>query len=534
MTPFAQLRLWWRRGAAGEKIAASVAAVAVLALAAWVVVPVSDDDEGTTQLQTSTAAGETEDGVAAGDATQAPAGATDDGGQAPAAGGTTGGQATGGAPTGGTGAAATGTGDAAAGPSAEEPAGEGSSCLPTAGQGVTDKTILVAVPLLDLAGPIGNGAAGVASAEELERIAAAVIDDINARGGVQCRKLTAKYYRMNPISPDGGRSGCLQILQDKPAIVTDVGGFAFPQGAYLCVPQQRVPVITSQLLLPSELAKYSPYIATPGADMVTMVRNSAFGLRDRGFFDPAKGFKKLGLLMDECSSEANKLLEEALAKAGVGGDKISKYTFACPPNGFGSPTDMAAGASQHRREGVSHVIPFTGSGSFNRYVDAAEGQLFRPKYAVTDYQGVPVTAASNLKPNPEAFHGALAMTGNQYGMETTANFPVDAGTRRCQAILKKAGFGPEYSFGKQGGLACTVLWDAEAAFARAASFAPDAILKGLLAAGTVQHAYPSPDATFKAPNKFYGGDTWTPIQWAKDCSCWHRLEPTRRPSYPPA
>jgi hypothetical protein len=193
---------------------------------------------------------------------------------------------------------------------------------------------------------------------------------------------------------------------------------------------------------------------------------------------------------------------------------------------------MAQAVAQHRRDGVTHVIPLTGSGSFNRYVDAAEAQGYRPKYAVTDYQGLPITAASNLKPNGENFDGAIAMTTNSFGMNTTPGAQLDAGTKRCQGLITKAGLPPENVY-KGGGGGCTALWDVEAALKHARSLAPDGILPGLFAAGTVQHAYSTPDATFKAPFKYYGGDTWLPIQWRKDCSCWHWQEHTRRPSYAP-
>lgn len=520
MRSFLQFRLWWRRGSQAEKSAALGSALLAVVLAGWALVPAgtSGGDSATTAVAAAEApasgaaagavpGGETATSVAGGAAPVAPVGSV-----------------------GGVGSA-TGTGTtpqtAAAGSTA---AAGGPSCPSGGGRGVTDKTISIAAPVLDLAGPIGNGAAGVASADELQKMGQAVVDDINARGGVACRKLSVKFYKLNPIGPDQGRSGCLQILQDAPAVVADLGGFAFPQGSYLCIPQQKVPLIGQANLTPSELSQYRGYLASVSSDMATVMRDTAFGLRDRGFFDPAKGFKKLGLLYDQCSPETNKLLDDYLAKAGIGGDKVSKYTFPCPPNGFGNPADMAAAAAQHKRDGVTHVLPLTGSGSFNRYVDAAEGQLFRPKYAVTDYQGVPVTAVSNLKPNPEAFDGAVAMSPGTYGINTTPGATLDAGTKRCQGIIAKAGFGPDYAFYKTGGGVCSVLWGVEAALARAKALTPDQIVPGLLAAGTVQFAFPVADATFRPPAKYYGGDTWAPISWRKGCACWN-VDAPRRPSY---
>jgi hypothetical protein len=387
------------------------------------------------------------------------------------------------------------------------------------------------VALLDLAGPIGNGAAGQASADDGEQMAKAVIADLNARGGAACRQLSAKYYKLNPIGPDQGRSGCLQILQDKPAMVIDLGGFAFPQGSYTCIAQQKVPILTSSAVLSAEVDKFFPYLASGGlGELATVMRDTVFGLKERGFFDPAKGFKKLGILVDQCSPGTNKAFDDALVKAGIPGNQISKYEFSCPPNGFPSPADMTAAVAQHQREGVTHVIPVTGGGAFKTYTESARGQLFRPKYAITDYQGNTVTATSPLHPPPDDFDGALSMTTGTFGMDTTPGVAPDAGTKRCQGLAVKAGFGPDQVF-KGAGAVCTLVWTAEAALNHARTLTPDAILPGLFEAGTLQVAYSNAEVTYRAPRKLYTGDTYLPVVWAKDCTCWHQMERTRHPSF---
>ena len=270
------------------------------------------------------------------------------------------------------------------------------------------------------------------------------------------------------------------------------------------------------------------------------MRDTAFGLRDVGWFDPAKGFKKLGILEDECAPEVNKQLDDALAKVGFTGAQISKYTFACPQGGFASPADMAQAASQHRAAGVTHDILLTGGGSQKAYVAAASQQGYHPQYDFTDYQGAVITAGSATGPNANDIDGALDMTQGKFGMESpsgvggggaTPGVPVDAPTKRCQALAVKAGLSPDIVFQGAGGL-CSLFWTVEAALNHAQALTPDAMLPGLFGAGPLQFSWPVADAVFKPPSKYYGGDTWWPIQYHKDCSCWHVLDPNRRPSYP--
>jgi len=534
MTPYLQLRLWWRRASSGDRLAASLALALVVALAAWVLLPTNSK-----KSSTSLGAGAT--------------GATDVAGQANGAGGAAGGAGSGGggaaaAAGTGSGAAVGGTGrsaGAAASGSASRAGGQagglantrspatGAPChgTPNGAPGVTDKTISMDVAVLDLAGPIGNNAAGQASADDLTKFGQTLLADVNARGGLACRSATAKFYKVNPIGADQGRNACLQIIQDHPALAIDAGGFAFPQSAYDCIPQQKIPLVTSSLILTSEASKFAPYLATPSSDLGTDMRDTAFGLRDVGWFDPAKGFKKLGLLEDECAPEVNKQLEDALAQVGITAGQTSKYTFACPQGGFASPADMAQAESQHRAAGVTHDILLTGGGSQRSYVAAASQSGYHPQYAFTDYQGAVITAGSATGPSASDIDGALDMTSGKFGMEKTPGFPIDAPTKRCQALAVKAGLSPDMVFQGGGGI-CSLFWTVEAALNHAPALTPEAMLPGLFGAGPLQLAWPQADTVFKPPSKYYGGDTWWPLQFHGDCACWHILDPNRRPSYP--
>lgn len=522
MTPFLQLRLWWLRAPSGDRVAATLAAAVVVALAGWVLVPANSDS---TEVQASGPAAGPATTVPGETASTGPAGTVATGG-----GGSSGGAQQNGSSTGAGGSTA-GGGSTSGGGSTGGTGASGSRCqsTPDGAPGVSDRSVTVAFSLLDLAGPIGNSAANQASADDQQRMVQALVDDVNARGGFACRSVSPKYYRLNPISPDQGRGGCLQIIEARPAVVADLGGFAFPQGAYNCIPQQKIPLLTVSLIQTSEVKRFAPYLASPAADLGTVMRITGVGLKVTGWFSASNGFKKLGLLYDECSPEVNKQLDDAIAKAGITAAKISKYTFACPDNGFASPAEMAQAASQHRAAGVTHVIPLTGGGSFKPYTEAAERQGFRPKYAVTDYQGMPITAASSLRPNIDNFDGAVDMSTARFGMQTTPGFPIDAMTKRCMSVATKAGL-PQSIVYQGGGGSCSAVWTLEAAFKYATALTPDAILPGLFRAGTVRLPYPLSDSVFRAPLKLYGGDSWAPIKWSKSCSCWRITERTRRSS----
>lgn len=536
MTPFLQFRLWWRRSTSGERVPAVLATLAVLALAAWVLTPTTSDDD-----QVSAGPG----GFASTDDTATDDLADDDGatspddapaasGQEPSGTSSGTGSSTGSGPrsTGGHGTSA--GGDAPAGGGGDDVgAGAERACPPTpqGARGVTDDELLVVFALLDLAGPIGNGAVNQASAAESQRLLETIVADINANGGLACRQVRAKFYRVNPISPNATQAACIDIVEDRPALAVDAGGLVYAN-AFNCVAQQRVPTMTAMNLLPADVERFAPYLAAPSGDLGTVMTTFPRGLEARGFFDPASGFEKLGLLMDECAPQANEILLSQLTAVGIGKDERSIYRFACPESGFASPADMSQAVVQHRGDGATHVLPITGSGSFNAYAEAAEGQRYRPRYAVTDYQGIIITTASNLKPNADNFDGAVAITTGTFGLDTTPGLTIDAATRRCVAHAEKAGLDPAMVY-NGGGTACSMAWTAAAALDNARALSPEAILPGLFEAGAVELSHPLANATFGPPLKFTGGDTWWPIEWHKECTCWKVLDPNRKPSVRP-
>lgn len=526
MTPFLQLRLWWRRAPVPNRIMSSVAMVAFVALVAWLVLPT--DDVGTGDVETVAPAGAPGAGGAAPGAT-VPGGApvTVD----PAAGGGGPGSPAAGAGSGGD---AGGGGTPAAGAPGGGTSVSGGACLATPPDtpGVDDATITIGFGYPNLAGAIGNSAVGLASPEEFRAMARAVVDDVNAAGGVQCRQLAIRIYEGNPINQDQTQSTCLQVGQDAPFMFADAGAFVYPLGQYGCLAQQRIPTVTVAQPLTSDIDRFFPYLASTSADTETEMHTAVLGAQQRGFFDPANGFVKLGILMDDCTPEVNEQFEAALDRAGIPDEQVSRYVFSCPGGGFASPAEMAQAVVQFKnRDGVTHVVPLTGGGSFLSFSQAAEQQRYRPRYLVTNYNGFIITATTPTGPNAENFHGALAISLGTYGMDTTPGHPVDAGTARCQEVLGRAGFGPEMVFAPQGGGVCSAIWTAVAAINATPQLTREAVLQGLFAAGPVQLAYSYPDTVFSAPRKLFGGDSWSALQFDKACYCWRIISDGRLPSF---
>ena len=226
MRPFMQFRLWCRQAAGGERLAAGLAGLLLVALAAWALVPSKTGPgggglltAGTGQVSGSQAAGSRSGGSTVGSgssALSAPSGSNDNGltNGGPGSGGAIGAAA--GSPGQGqpapTGTTSGPTGPGANGQASPNTSGAGCPTGASPATGITSNQIKLGIALVSLAGSVGNAAFQVPSPQVQQADFAAVIDSINKSGGVQCRQLAATYYPSNPIDQSSEHAVCLLSL----------------------------------------------------------------------------------------------------------------------------------------------------------------------------------------------------------------------------------------------------------------------------------------------------------------------------------
>ncbi|HEX5268500.1 MAG TPA: ABC transporter substrate-binding protein [Acidimicrobiales bacterium] len=391
--------------------------------------------------------------------------------------------------------------------------------------------IRIGVVLLSLAGPVGNQAVGVASPQAQQDMAQALIDDINKAGGVQCRKLVPTYYQVNPVDSVNQHSECLQIVQDGVFAVIDGGGFSYPIASRDCVVQNKIPLYSQVGIVPTEgNQQFYPYLFSPAATYDVDMRDVALGAKARGFFSSSSGFHLLGVLDDDCTPEVNADLDTALSLAGVRPAQISRFVFACPPSGFAPPSAMAQAVEQFKLAGVTNVIPVTGGGSFDTFTKIAQQQDFRPRYAVSDYDGLSSTVESTQGPDPQNFDGAVATIPWRTG-QLASGLPADPATQRCNQEMTAHGLPTMAEASAIQGVYCALLTMFTTSAERAPRLTRTALVDGLDASGTVGFSFPFADGTFNRAHKIAGGDYWRPIQWHAGCTCWKVLDPAFQPSF---
>ena len=523
MTPFQEFRLWARRAPNAERNAALLVAVVVLAAATWVFVPTSSTGSNASLGQGAPAApGAAAPGVGPAapvvpgplssvgpsllpgqSAPPAQPGSVD-----PVTGQTTG-------PTPGV-PGATNT-----------PRQNGANpCLASDAKGVSAQQIKIAVIRTSIAGPVANSAFGISTPAEQTKMYQAVIDNLNASGGVACRKLVPTYYNGNPTDQSQLRQMCLDIAASGAFAVLDTGAYAqYP--LIDCYAQHKIPYFGAYLIARGLQKKYYPYLFDFNL-LDDVYRDAIFGLRDRGFWTAAKGFKKLGFIYRDCNLDVINAMKSQLNQAGVPNSSIVTYNVGCP-TALASPSDLQQAVLKFKQAGVNTVTTAYFLGDFAGFTNAANQQNFKPRYGIAD-DAVLALSYGSMAPNAKNLDGAVAISPTRDGEERTAGTVPSAGTRRCDAILKKAGLGPTYTLPNIAGNACDNVWMFAAAVANSGTIRPTTLAAGLQAS-TVDFSYPQGPTDFSKAGTTTGGQFWRTVGFQVGCKCWRLLETGFHRSY---
>ena len=516
MTPFQHVRFWARRAPVGQRAAvtAAIAALAV-ALIALVIVPSSRHD-GANQIAKSGGARPVA-GANTGQSPTAGAGGTDS-----TAGGGANGNATNGSPTGG-------VADSGAN-------GGGGGCVspPGSDQGVTDSEIKIAVILVNAGGSTTTQAFGVPAPEQQQQNYQAVIDYVNAHGGVACRKLNPVYFSPNAVDQSSLQQACLDIAQAGVFAVVDAGAYIAYAQLSKCFPEAQLPFWAAGSLAQKLQQHYYPFLFAAEGLAEVAQRNSVFALNQQGFFSAANGFSKLGIVVRSCEPEYFPEYVDTLHQIGLVDSQILSYDLGCSgASPFANPADVANAVLKFKQNGATHVTFIDDNPDFGPFTNIAETQGYRPKYGL--YDGVTFATANSATSNYNSnnIDGAVGITPTRYGEQSTSGLTRSPATVVCDDLMAANGRPPSYQDQGVGGIACSSIWGLAASINHAPALQRDALAAGLETAGSFDASFPVGPNDMSVPNTTTGGQFWRTIRFSAACRCWQVVgDPAFQPSFP--
>jgi hypothetical protein len=339
---------------------------------------------------------------------------------------------------------------------------------------------------------------------ESQQIWQAVIDEVNARGGLGGHRIVPTYSFIDSESgTNASRSQAASELFTNDAKVFAVvidGATDISMAA--CLAARHTPAIdigqTSYPYDDVDLQRLAPYLYLPGRLSMGRFATYIDTLAAQGFFDKSS---KVGLLRFDLPNQLRtrrNVIEPALHRHGLALDGDFAFTPVEGTADLPRAADEAnAAVLQMRAAGIDRVL-FLGSGLSLPYVfpTVAESQGYRPRYGITTDDG-PDFMATNA-PAAQMTDAMAVGWEPQYDVaDSDAVLKSGARWRNCAARMRQAGFPA------RDGRRCTALYFLEQALHGARTLTPSALRDGAARIGTADYSTQN-YATFYGPKRYDG------------------------------
>jgi hypothetical protein len=341
----------------------------------------------------------------------------------------------------------------------------------------------------------------------------AVVDKINARGGVRCRRLLVKFYTDGVLDTSQEHSACLQMAADKLFMVFNN---MFNTSEQTCIPKAKIPNLWYTPPHTPDVKQYSPYIMSWQPDFDQLIHEYVFGAKAQGFFT---GMKKLGILQQSCYPDENVAIRRELTAAGIDPAKAFVFDEGCSQSPQNPQTDQQA-ALQMQQHGVTHIVNVAYANDAGLSI-AADNQGYSPKFAHMEDASAQAIETGSTKPG-KSFNNTLLITTIQTGGPNTPGYAFNPETVACDKLMASKGLGSTHIKGGVPlfGIACVDGLLFTQMVEKAPALTRTAMSTGLTKIGTLDLAYPAGPVNISNQQIPTGGQLARPGKWQTSCNCW--------------
>lgn len=307
-------------------------------------------------------------------------------------------------------------------------------------QGVTGETIKLGFVVYSDAEALYDSVGASVNFGDQEKQIRALVDDLNRRGGIAGREIDPVIAKIRSTSadPEGDANrACVRLTEDEHVFAfIGVGG---RPSFYSCFAQHRTLSISASTTVgDDEILKATfPWYQIPNGKSDTRLWQVLIPeLKRLGYFgrDP-----KVGLVAADFPEYRRVVSNTVMPTLGKVGIKVADTFFAriSHLNDFGSiQGQMAQAVLRFKSKGIDHVMFIPSYALPFFFMQNAESQNYRPRYAV-ESGSVPGQAQTAI---PKAqFRGAVGMGWRPQFDVLDNQFPYTAQEKRCFAVMEKGG-----------------------------------------------------------------------------------------------
>jgi hypothetical protein len=368
---------------------------------------------------------------------------------------------------------------------------------------------------------VGAGDAKPASGDAVKALYQALIDEVNARGGLLGRKITPVWYAQDAQSTQSlsanDEAACATFTQDSKVTLAVLGGF-FTEDLLACLHKARVFTFSGATFLFDDQVTFDSYptYATAGAlNLTRMSKVYVDSLFAQKYFTPGS---KIGVVAYDSPPFA-RALEQALKPAlAAHGLKIEDTALVPTLNNIGATGNagpaIQSGVLRFQSKNIDRVLFLGTSGLGFVWMTSAEAQHYRPRYGLS----------TNDTPQPLAATAPAAQLTDSIGVGwnragDVADPVANAASKRCDSVLQARGL----PTGGQGLGVCDHVWGLEAAVKAAGRFEADSITAALPKVGALRPA--TALLVQYGAGRRDGVAAAAPLAFMTDCTCFRYTGP---------
>lgn len=243
----------------------------------------------------------------------------------------------------------------------------------------------------------------------------AYVDEINARGGINGRKVEPYYRSVDVLDSNSGAAACRYMTQDA-KVFAATGNLLLPADAACVTRQGRTYFFSANLYADETYQAAGGLLASFGMRGSRMMRNWVAELDRIEYLDGEKIAILSGEATDPSGATAN-ALKAALQAAGHTVVRMSRFSA---DRGTGS-SQIPVEVSQTRGAGATTVFLLSDGLYTAQFVQQADGQGYRPKYTTSPWTSNDTDASmQNLPPSADGLLGVTSAYPFKYWAETAA------------------------------------------------------------------------------------------------------------------
>jgi len=412
------------------------------------------------------------------------------------------------------------------GATAGRAASAGGAPLTASDRGVSPTTIKVGALLLDIATVGRLGVAVAIDPAQQQAAFQAFADDLNARGGINGRKVEMVYRAFDVTDRNDQIAACRELTQEKQVFAV-LAGFNTVDPNVCLVEENKTPLLSSSANNPDWV------YARSGGRLLSMFPRSGRMMTSLvAELERVKlADKRIGILGDGLNDPGGQVanqLKQALQARGHKVTYVGQLSDDIPTASSQVPVEVNR---MQTTGGGAEVVVFLNSNAVygTQFVNQANGQAYKPQYVNTDWASN--NGDSTNQNMPRSYEGAIAFTFNR-GLSSKRGMTPPPGTNRCRDVYNArsgrklaAPSTPEF------GLTMTYCDDLRMFEQLATKAGPnltrDRFTAARLQLGVFDSLAMSPGSF--GPTKPDLADGIRTERWTYDCKCWNVVDGFHRP-----